>query len=78
MPAMGANDDEWIASALSYVRYDLCMRSFPQMPESYVNMVIIKPEQVKAVREKNMDRSAPWTWMELENEYKQKQDTNKK
>lgn len=78
MPAMGANDDEWIAAVLSYVRYDLCMRSFPQMPESYVNMVIVKPEQVKAVREENKDRSAAWTWVELEKEYNRKQNTNKK
>jgi mono/diheme cytochrome c family protein/glucose/arabinose dehydrogenase len=78
MPAMRANDDEWIASVLSYVRYDLCMRSFPQMPASYVNMVIVKPEQVKALRDKRSGRTEPWTWAEIENEYKRNQRTNNK
>ncbi|WP_276371604.1 c-type cytochrome [Chryseolinea sp. H1M3-3] len=65
MPPMGANSDEWVASVLNYVRYDLCMRSFPQMNEGYLNWVIITPEQVKNIREKNPGRKAPWTWNEL-------------
>jgi mono/diheme cytochrome c family protein len=66
MPPMGLNDDEWIASVLSYIRFDLCMRSFPRMPKSYIDMVIVKPEMVKAVRASNKDRRAPWTWTEIE------------
>ncbi|GAB2789039.1 hypothetical protein GCM10027275_37470 [Rhabdobacter roseus] len=65
MPPMGSNSDEWIAAVLNYVRYDLCMRSFPEMNEGYRNWVIVKPEQVQAVREKTTDRREPWTWEEL-------------
>lgn len=66
MPPMGGNSDEWIASVLTYVRFDLCMQSFPQISEGYLNnFVIVKPEQVKAIREKNENRSKPWTWEEL-------------
>ncbi|GAA4462160.1 hypothetical protein GCM10023189_38510 [Nibrella saemangeumensis] len=65
MPAMGSNTDEWIASVLNYVRYDLCMRSFPQMSAGYINWVIVKPEQVKAVREHTAGRTNAWTWTEL-------------
>lgn len=67
MPAMGANDDLWIASVLNYVRFDLSMKSFPQMPPSYLEWVIIKPDQVKAVREKHKSRNEPWTWEEIIN-----------
>jgi glucose/arabinose dehydrogenase len=65
MVAMGANSDEWIASVLSYVRYDLCMRSFPKMGQGYINWVIVTPDQVKNVREHNRNRKVPWTWDEL-------------
>ncbi|MGA0559801.1 DUF7133 domain-containing protein [Larkinella sp. VNQ87] len=66
MPPMGANNDEWIASVLDYVRYDLCMQSFPQMSAGYINnFVLIQPEQVKAIREKTAGRVQPWTWDEL-------------
>ena len=65
MAPMGSNTDEWIASVLNYVRYDLCMRSFPQMNQGYLNWVIITPEQVKNIRDQNLDRKLPWTWKEL-------------
>lgn len=65
MVSMGSNSDEWIASVLNYVRYDLCMRSFPQMNASYINWVIVKPEQVKIIREQTAGRTASWTWNEL-------------
>lgn len=68
MAPMGANTDEWIAAVLNYVRYDLCMRSFPQMNEGYLRWVIITPEQVKNIREQNRGRSVPWTWNELSEE----------
>lgn len=72
MPSMKENDDEWIASVLNYVRYDLCMRSFPNMPQSYINWVIIKPDEVRRVRDKYKNRQVPWTWHELEKERKGK------
>ncbi|MDO1447742.1 HEAT repeat domain-containing protein [Rhodocytophaga aerolata] len=65
MPPMGANDDEWIASVLNYVRYDLCMRSFPKMSQGYIDWVLIKPEGVKKIREQHAGRKEPWTWDEL-------------
>ncbi|MEX2594277.1 MAG: c-type cytochrome [Anditalea sp.] len=65
MPPMGDNDDEWIASVLNYVRFDLGMRSFPVMPQNYLNWVIIKPEQVKKIREEYAHRKDPWTWEEI-------------
>ncbi len=66
MPPMGSNSDEWIASVLNYVRFDLCMQSFPQISEGYINnFVLIKPEQVKKMREQTGVRSKPWTWDEL-------------
>jgi mono/diheme cytochrome c family protein len=66
MPPMGDNDDLWIASVLNYVRYDLCMRSFPKMNQGYIDWVIIKPEDVKKVREEYASRKEPWTWSEIE------------
>src|SRR5690606_29161011 len=65
MIAMGANSDEWIASVLTYVRYDLGMKSFPNMPYDYLNWVIVQPEQVAEVRKRYTNRKEPWTWDEL-------------
>ena len=73
MVPMGANTDDWIAAVLSYVRYDLCMRSFPKMNEGYLNWVIVTPEQVKKIREQNLHRTTPWTWNELAEERKKRQ-----
>jgi mono/diheme cytochrome c family protein len=70
MPPMGANDDEWIASVLNYVRYDLCMRSFPKMSQGYMDWVIIKPEHVKQLREQYATRKEPWTWKEIESDFR--------
>jgi mono/diheme cytochrome c family protein len=67
MPPMGANDDLWIASVLNYVRFDLGMKSFPEMPPSYLDWVIIKPDQVKEIRENHKSRKEPWTWEEIKN-----------
>ncbi len=65
MPPMGMNTDEWIAAVLSYVRYDLGMRSFPKMNEGYLKWVIVTPEHVKKVRAETHGRNDPWTWNEL-------------
>ena len=67
MPPMGTNSDEWIASVLNYVRYDLSMKSFPKMNAGYNNWVIVTPEQVKKVREAHTGRTTPWTWKEILN-----------
>ena len=72
MPGMGANSDTWIASVLNYVRYDLCMRSFPRMGEGYINWVVIQPEEVKKIRDQFAGRTKPWTWEEILVDEKQK------
>ena len=65
MPVMGTNSNEWIAAVLSYIRYDLGMRSFPKMGEGYISWVIVQPEHVKKIREQYADRTKPWTWEEI-------------
>lgn len=65
MPAMAANSDEWIASVLNYVRYDLGMKSFPKMGEGYIDFVLVQPEQVRKIREEFAYRKTPWTWEEI-------------
>lgn len=69
MTAMGMNDDEWIASVLSYVRYDLGLserRFSGSLGEEFVNRILVKPEEVKKIREQSKDRLTPWTWVELD------------
>jgi mono/diheme cytochrome c family protein len=71
MPAMGSNDDEWIASVLNYVRYDLSMKSFPNMHSGYINnFVMIQPGQVKKIREQFAGRKEAWTWREIEEDFR--------
>lgn len=53
MPAMGDNDDQWIASVLSYVRHE------------FVNAPPIRPSDVKTVREQTAGRKNAWTLSEL-------------
>ena len=65
MMPMKSYNDEWIASVLSYVRFDLCMQSFPNMPSDYLNWVIVRPDEVKKIRSQHSDRQEHWTWDEL-------------
>jgi mono/diheme cytochrome c family protein/glucose/arabinose dehydrogenase len=53
MPAMQDNDDQWIASVVSYVRHE------------FSNAPAIRPEAVKVIREQTADRSKAWTLEEL-------------
>jgi len=55
MPAMGHNSDEWIAAVLSYVRNDM-----------YNKAPIVKPEEVKAIRQETAGRQKYWTLENLE------------
>ncbi|AYB33764.1 DUF7133 domain-containing protein [Chryseolinea soli] len=69
MVAMGANNDAWIASVLSYLRYDIGLseRRFPgSIGEEFANRILVKPEEVKKIREESNGRKAPWTWEELD------------
>lgn len=72
MVSMGMNDDKWIASVLSFVRYDMGMSEnpFPGTPnEGFVNFLLVKPEEVTKVRQEFKDRVKPWTWEELDKQY---------
>jgi mono/diheme cytochrome c family protein len=68
MPPMGSSDDEWIASVLSYLRYDLGLASVgtsgPVHP-GYAEKILVKPEEVKKIRQETAGRKKPYTWAEL-------------
>ena len=68
MPSMGSNNDQWIASVLSYLRYDLGMtnRSFGPMSPQFLSRILVKPEEVKKIRAQTVGRKKPWTMDELE------------
>ena len=82
MPAMGANTDEWIASVLSYVRYEFGYTgNFPMPPPppgprpagSVSPQMLrrnfkpfVQPQDVKAVREQTAGRTKAWTLAGLE------------
>ena len=55
MPALGANSDEYIASVLSYIRSDMGNKA-----------PVVKPADVKKVRQETEGRVRPWTMKELE------------
>ncbi|MEJ7685008.1 MAG: c-type cytochrome [Segetibacter sp.] len=67
MPSMGSNNDQWIASVLSYLRYDLGItnRSGPMSPE-FLSRIMVKPDEVKKIRAQTVVRNKPWTMAELE------------
>jgi len=55
MPALGGNDDEYIASVISYIRNDMGNKAS-----------IVKPADVKKVREAHKGRDKSWTIKELQ------------
>jgi len=55
MPALGGNDDEYIASVLSYIRSDLGNKAS-----------VVKPADVKRVRQETVGRAESWIWAELD------------
>ena len=63
MPSMADNSDRWIASVLSYARYE-----FGKLHgNNGVAFPIVNQEEVKKIREENKDRNKPWTLAELKN-----------
>mgnify|MGYP000689876857 CR=1 FL=1 len=68
MPPMGGNSDEWIASILSYIRYDLAFagNGTPRVNAQFLERVLVKPEDVKRVRQQTAGRTSVWTWEELD------------
>jgi glucose/arabinose dehydrogenase/mono/diheme cytochrome c family protein len=65
MVPMKNYDDEWIASVLNYVRFDLTMQSFPVLPSDYLQSLMITPAEVNKMRRETAIRKEPWTWEEL-------------
>ena len=63
MPSMSANNDKWIASVLSYARYE-----FGDYKEGKGHSSpIVKAEEIKKIREENTGRNKAWTLKELRN-----------
>lgn len=73
MPPMGANSDEWIASVLSYIRYDLANagNGIPRVSPQFLERVLVTPADVKRVRAETNGRTSAWTWEELDKTTKQ-------
>jgi glucose/arabinose dehydrogenase/mono/diheme cytochrome c family protein len=63
MPAQGANNDQWIASVLSYARFEFGGAAFRG---NNAGTPFITAEDVKKVREATASRNKPWTIAELE------------
>jgi hypothetical protein len=62
MPSFGENSDEWIASVLSYARFEL---QNTMGRRQYGLSPFIGLEDVKLMREKSKNRTQPWTVDEL-------------
>ncbi|WP_338877344.1 c-type cytochrome (plasmid) [Spirosoma sp. SC4-14] len=65
MPSMAENSDEWIASVLSYIRYEFggSSRLSPA----------VKPDEIRKLRTSHAGRSQAWTLSELESQKKEEQ-----
>lgn len=61
MPSMAENNDEWIASVLSYLRYDMNKNVPANKPASFM----VYPEEVRKMRAAESGRTKPWTEKEL-------------
>lgn len=61
MPSMGANSNEWIASVLSYARYE-----FGDYKKGKKGIpLVVKSGEVKNMRDETKNRNKPWTLEEL-------------
>ncbi len=60
MPSMSANNNGWIASVLSYLRFEFGDHAGKQNAS-----LVVRPDEVKKLREENKDRNKPWTVEEL-------------
>ncbi|WP_128548694.1 DUF7133 domain-containing protein [Larkinella soli] len=64
MPSMAANDDAWIASVLSYIRYEFgTFRGYPG-PNARATPIVTAAD-VKKIRDQTTGRSKAWTLAEL-------------
>jgi mono/diheme cytochrome c family protein len=60
MPPMGANNDRWVASVLSYVRYEMSGNK-----NKSTGQFMVQPEEVRKIRQLDSARTQPWTLAEL-------------
>jgi mono/diheme cytochrome c family protein len=60
MPSMAANNNGWIASVLSYVRFE-----FGDHGGKNNDLIGVRSDEVKKIREENEGRDKPWTEGEL-------------
>ena len=65
MASMKENSDEWIASVLSYIRYEFVGTTI-RVPKGRQSAVV-QPEEVKALRAKYADVNEAWTIEAFEN-----------
>lgn len=65
MPAQGSNNDQWIASVLSYARFEFGGAAF-RGNNAQRNSPFITAEDVRKVREATASRNKPWTVAELD------------
>ena len=65
MASMKENSDEWIASVLSYIRYEFVGTNI-RVPSGRQSAVV-QPEEVKALRAKYTDINEAWTTEAFEN-----------
>ncbi len=67
MPPMGSNNDEWVSSVLSYLRFNLGVpeKYSNAIPPSFFPQLLVRPDEVKKVREASASRNKPWTKEEL-------------
>jgi glucose/arabinose dehydrogenase/mono/diheme cytochrome c family protein len=61
MPPMGSNNDRWVSSVLSYVRYEMVPTKVARPSADF----IVMPEAVKKIRDRDSTRTNPWTLAEL-------------
>ena len=66
MPSLGANSDEWVASVVNYVRYELgnASRRFRRPGDTISPFVSLA--EVAGIRAQTASRVSPWTLAELE------------
>ncbi len=63
MPSMSHNSDEWIASVVSYIRYEFGQ---PVRKGGAPLSPVVRPGEIKAIREQDAARNEAWTIAELE------------
>ncbi|PWJ53729.1 glucose/arabinose dehydrogenase [Dyadobacter jejuensis] len=64
MPAMGDNSDEWIASVLSYIRFEFVGEKVGKGAKK--ESAVVRTGDVRKLREKYKGRDTAWTIEELE------------